>query len=231
MIEMARKFPHAEVVGIDLAPGLIWELMPPNCRVEFDDVNQPLTHFDGSFDVVHARSCSLGINDYEQFLDRMVQWLKPGGILLLVESPLRLANLAINGEDPEGQFMELFEWVEDVIEGNGSDVRAIDDLQRFVEEHPLLENKESFIMTIPVGQWGGEDVGLLMQENFTKLVHALRPVLLRAGSPPPMVDQWVTSVEEALRSPPARFVSRWAYCCATRVMGPNMAEEDEAPGG
>ncbi|KAF8329814.1 S-adenosyl-L-methionine-dependent methyltransferase [Cantharellus anzutake] len=233
MIEMARKFPHAKVVGVDLAPGLIWEMMPPNCRVEFDDINKPLRHFRGKFDVVHARSCFLGVDNYEQFLDRMVQCLKPGGIVLVVESPLRLTvpeDLAINGGNLEAQVIQMFQWAEDAIEGNGSDVRAIDNLQGLVEEHPLLENKESFVATVPVGRWGGEHIGGLMQENFVKLVHALGPVLLRAGYPAPMVDQWMASVEGALRSPWARFTSRWTYCCASRVLDAEADEDDGEEG-
>jgi hypothetical protein len=55
-IEMARKYPHCSVVGVDLAPtSLDPSLFPPNITFEIDDVNNGLAHFHESFDVVHAR--------------------------------------------------------------------------------------------------------------------------------------------------------------------------------
>ena len=37
--EMAREFPHCEVLGVDLAPvPLLPENLPENCRFEMDDV-------------------------------------------------------------------------------------------------------------------------------------------------------------------------------------------------
>jgi hypothetical protein len=45
--EMAKEFPHCEVVGVDLAPVPLEKMdLPPNCRFEIDDVNIGLAHFE-----------------------------------------------------------------------------------------------------------------------------------------------------------------------------------------
>ncbi|KAF8328397.1 uncharacterized protein EI90DRAFT_3065096 [Cantharellus anzutake] len=157
---------------------------------EFYDVNQPLDHYYGKFDVVHARSCFLGITNYLHFVDQMAQCLKPGGILLIVESPLQLTV-------PQSL-------VENTIQGNGSDIRAIDNLRGLMEWHPQLEIEESFVINIPVGSWAmaetqylgeaSEFIGGLMQENVVRLAQALRIVLLQAGHHPQWVDEWLRSI-------------------------------------
>jgi hypothetical protein len=55
-IEMAKEFPHAKVVGVDLAPiPFEPEQMPPNCQMEIDDINLGLPHFHTRWDIVHMR--------------------------------------------------------------------------------------------------------------------------------------------------------------------------------
>ncbi|KAF8306274.1 S-adenosyl-L-methionine-dependent methyltransferase [Cantharellus anzutake] len=248
VIEMGLKFPHAKVVGVDLAPGSIRDQMPTNCRFEFDDVNKPLNHLYGKFDVVHAKSCFLGIANYQHFLNEMAQCLKPGGIVLIVESPLRLmvpAMASANSVFVGNWLARMFEVVENSIQGNGLDTIAIDSLQTLMEGHPQLENEESFVVNIPVGPWtmaetqylgeASEFIGGLMQENVVRLVQALRNVLLQAGHHPRLADEWLTSVTQAITSPSARLISTWKYFCATRVADMDVhldagAEEGEEEG-
>ncbi|KAG8925848.1 hypothetical protein FRC01_009617 [Tulasnella sp. 417] len=83
-IQMARKYPHAEVVGIDLAPPLVpLESIPENCRFELDDANLSLSHYTNSFDVVHVRASDSGIKDFDTYLYNLAEILRPGGLLIL----------------------------------------------------------------------------------------------------------------------------------------------------
>jgi hypothetical protein len=53
---MAKRYPHADVVGVDLAPvPMDQSLYPSNLRFEIDDVNHGLTHFYNNFDLIHFR--------------------------------------------------------------------------------------------------------------------------------------------------------------------------------
>ena len=85
--EIAKEFPHCEVVGVDLAPVPLENTdLPPNCRFEIDDVNLGLTHFRGQFDVVHTRLIASGLKDFRKTMQDVEECLKPGGIVLWVEA-------------------------------------------------------------------------------------------------------------------------------------------------
>jgi len=59
---MARDFPHATVIGVDLAPcSLYSESAPENCHFELDNVDLGLSHYFDQFDLVHARGVGLGV--------------------------------------------------------------------------------------------------------------------------------------------------------------------------
>lgn len=82
-MDIARAFPEAEVVGIDLAPVPIDPSdTPPNCRFEIDDINLGLEHFKDSYDVVHMRMVEMGLHNFRKTIDDGHRCLKPGGIAL-----------------------------------------------------------------------------------------------------------------------------------------------------
>lgn len=83
---MARLYPRAEVIGIDLAPrpqdpGHL----PSNVRFETYDLNRGLSHLYGQFDVTHARSITGGITDPTVTFNELIMCLKPGGVALIIE--------------------------------------------------------------------------------------------------------------------------------------------------
>lgn len=60
---MAHRFPHASVVGVDLAPVPInIGLIPTNLRFEIDDITWGLDHYHDSFDLVHIRCVGCGVS-------------------------------------------------------------------------------------------------------------------------------------------------------------------------
>jgi len=84
-IEMADEFPRAEVIGIDLAP-IQPKTVPPNCTFELCDLDQRhLPYPDGHFDLIHARSMHIGIENYPRFLDEISRLLRPRGLLIIIE--------------------------------------------------------------------------------------------------------------------------------------------------
>jgi trans-aconitate methyltransferase len=88
-MDMARAFPHSEVIGVDVAPVPVDpESVPPNCQFEIDDIQLGLTHFhqpQNQFDLIHARSVAIGIKDFRRTLRDVQCCLKPGGLLIWIE--------------------------------------------------------------------------------------------------------------------------------------------------
>jgi SAM-dependent methyltransferase len=83
-VEMAREFPKAQVVGLDLVPYATNELdLPSNLKLVLGDCAQGLAYPDGHFDIVHARLIVGGIRDWKALLDEVVRITKRGGLMVL----------------------------------------------------------------------------------------------------------------------------------------------------
>ena len=64
---MASKFPHVEVIGIDLAPPTLNEHgIPDNCRFELSDVNLGLPRFYDQIDLIHMQGVSSGVSPHRR---------------------------------------------------------------------------------------------------------------------------------------------------------------------
>ncbi|PVF97732.1 S-adenosyl-L-methionine-dependent methyltransferase [Serendipita vermifera] len=87
-IEMALKFPHVEVLGIDLKP-TSKEGLPPNCSFLVHDINTGLSKFHGLYDLVHCRQSGWGFIDHHASLMESIKCLKPGGMIMFID-PLHM---------------------------------------------------------------------------------------------------------------------------------------------
>ncbi|KAI4159161.1 MAG: hypothetical protein LQ342_006808 [Letrouitia transgressa] len=77
-IEIADKFPNAQVIGTDLSPiQPAW--VPPNCQFEVDDVTMEWTFHKNSFDFIHSREMFGSIADWDEYFRQCYLHLKPGG--------------------------------------------------------------------------------------------------------------------------------------------------------
>ena len=87
---MAKKFPNADVVGIDVVPTPIaFENVPPNCEFEIDDIQLGLTHFhhpSKQFDLIHAKTISMGLRHFSKTIRDAQMCLKPGGLIIWIEA-------------------------------------------------------------------------------------------------------------------------------------------------
>jgi ubiquinone/menaquinone biosynthesis C-methylase UbiE len=86
-VEMAREFPKAHVIGVDLAPYATNDKdLPPNLELVLADCVKGLPYPDAHFDIVHARLIVGGIRDWGALLDEIVRVTNPGGLMVLAES-------------------------------------------------------------------------------------------------------------------------------------------------
>jgi SAM-dependent methyltransferase len=100
---MAKKFPHCQIVGIDLVPVSIEaESIPSNCQFEIDDVELGLQHFQNRFDLVHARLLAMGLRDFQKSMIDIHSCLKPGGIVIWMEPDQHFFTSDIHVHRPLG---------------------------------------------------------------------------------------------------------------------------------
>jgi len=81
-LDMADKYPSADVLGIDLAP-IQPEWVAPNCRFEIDDVEETWTFKKDTFDFIHARDFLFSIHDWPKLVGQCYEHTKPNGFVEL----------------------------------------------------------------------------------------------------------------------------------------------------
>ncbi|KAG8914673.1 hypothetical protein FRC00_011594 [Tulasnella sp. 408] len=95
-IEMAKEFPHADVLGIDLVqPDILSDptrRVPSNCSFQITDANKDMGAIGSGYDLVHLRCVEAGIDDSDLFFYDAARALRPGGLLLLVGADVQLVD-------------------------------------------------------------------------------------------------------------------------------------------
>ncbi|KAG8716407.1 hypothetical protein FRC11_013390 [Ceratobasidium sp. 423] len=244
-ISMALEFPHAEVVGVDLAPNTS-RPPPPNCRFEFDDVNSSMSvlfnlgmsHYHGMFDVIHARSSANGVANFKEFINDMGLCLRPGGLILIVEGDLQLFSytrepqeIAYGDGDRSKSWMArmLFEAFS-TMKGRGSHVDANVNLYNWMCQTPLFEAEDWAKVFTPIGPWERgrtavetnkiQIIGELMRQNSLAFVRALKPLLISEGYAPEVVDRFIAGTDRELSELSIHMYVQWHYAWAVRKAEP-----------
>lgn len=225
-VEMAHEFPHAEVVGVDLAPcPLQPDEVPSNCRFEVDDINLGLQHFENQFDVIHIRFVAAGIKDFRKTMEDVHNCLKPGGIVLWVEIDYDLysythgdfRHLTMASElNPDGAWLPrpAYEMVRSVIIGGSQiDVMAqLLDTEGLWNQTTLLDPDtcKAASMYLPLGPWATSKnpieaqylhyVGSLMRQDIKSGHRAVHPLLIRTGWTQEVVNKWSAEADKELDS-------------------------------
>lgn len=97
-IDMADKYPSAEVIGMDLRSVCVFAFpriettvhsdtyrsspiqpgwVPPNCRFELDDAEEDWTYHQCKFDFVHARNVAQAINNWPKLMRQIYRFVFP----------------------------------------------------------------------------------------------------------------------------------------------------------
>ncbi|KAG8860268.1 hypothetical protein FRB91_004056 [Serendipita sp. 411] len=160
-VEMAKKFPHAEVLGVDLVSPRL-ENPPRNCRFEVHDINDGLSKFYGTFDVVHARFIDSGLKDHHKFMLDAERCLKPGGVFVVICASHLLTEddtpyPPFTQANPQGSwFQRIFFVMERGLKNQGNNMDISEGI--FCEglwNHKLLDRTScrGAIFTPPIGLW------------------------------------------------------------------------------
>ncbi|KAF8544018.1 S-adenosyl-L-methionine-dependent methyltransferase [Trichophaea hybrida] len=84
-IDMADRYPAAEVIGTDLSTPVQSQWVPPNCRFEVDDAEREWTYRSDSFDFIHLRNLVQAVTDWPKLLSQAYRCTAPGKCIELAE--------------------------------------------------------------------------------------------------------------------------------------------------
>lgn len=231
-IDMAKAFPDADVVGMDLVPVKASSAPPSNCRFDVGNADTDLvkTYAAESFDLIHVRSMLHGVKDLYSFFQNVWMLLRPGGVFLAMDG--RLTTWDEERQEilykEEGQ--PGFSWFRKMIYHMLETIKArnptADVLDRITESlrdmgDDIWETVDRFDLYLPVGNFDspimspGERVGgKFFTENMSRLPDSIRPMLLSSGLTPEEVDRLTSELRKELKEPQIKqfslFMSTWA---------------------
>lgn len=232
-IQMARRYPHAEVVGIDLAPPLIpLESIPENCRFELDDANLSLSHYTNTFDLVHVRASDAGIKDFGTFLYNLAEVLRPGGLLILGSGDPQFYNenlealpLVSEGQPGFRWIQRLFVEVHSAWKGTGAILDWRRTWHRLSEENPNYEHVTTWQMKMPLGPWPQglslehKRGSILLRNNMLNLLSSFTPLFLQDGYSPETIERWKQGTEKELLEMRLHTYANWTWTICQKRRG------------
>jgi len=201
--EMARQFPQANVVGLDLTLPSAESLAvtqaqgaaPDNYAFIEGDITKGLPFTDNTFDFVHMRLVVLALpsNAWAPAIQEIKRVTKPGGWIELVDT-------SVTPRAPGSR--QWVEWAQTLARYRGIDMTAGARIGQFLREAGLHRVQE-IPLEIPIGPWGGR-VGNLMLADAMAGARALEtPVVDMAKlATKPQFDAAVAAMEHDFRTLP-----------------------------
>ncbi|KAH8805982.1 S-adenosyl-L-methionine-dependent methyltransferase [Xylogone sp. PMI_703] len=179
-IEFASRHPQAEVIGTDLSP-IQPEYVPPNCRFEVDDAEDPWT-FGQTFDFIHGRMLFAAFKNPAHVIQQAYDALAPGGYLEMEEVYFKLSS-----PDNTIKDTSFKKWNEMLVEGAavlGRDWHCTVKFKQYFIDAGFQDVVE-IRQPGPIGPWpkNPDDklIGLHWMANMLDGINAMSNISLRRG--------------------------------------------------
>ncbi|KAI0929195.1 hypothetical protein AcW1_006207 [Taiwanofungus camphoratus] len=227
-IDMAKEFPHCDIVGVDLVPPRVDGELPTNCRFEIDDANLGFAHYKNSFDVVHARAISAGIRDFPGLLQELAEVLRPGGILLLGDGDMQLYDENTRPMPLSEQGTPGFSWTHKIffaaynaMKSRGGSIDSPSMSPTWLRAIDSLTDVGWYKIFTPMGPWRYDNerektVSEICRENCLRYISGMAPLLLSEGYLPEGVDQMLRESAAELRELRVHIYTRWSFAWAVK---------------
>ncbi|KAH8110275.1 S-adenosyl-L-methionine-dependent methyltransferase [Phellopilus nigrolimitatus] len=236
-VEMAMKFPHAKVIGMDLIqsnPGYI----PPNCSFVKANATIALEKYACQFDVIQCRSVAKHVPDASALTRSIAKSLRPGGVFFFADAVTLIYDANKEPNPPVQSSETTFEdgierswfarWLLEVT-GNWT-TKALqktegDKLNILIREDSQLEylGEKAYWSPInwdgadPIENPNGAEVGKLMVLNVFDFLQASKPSLLSGGLSEKLVNTWVENVQKETLDPAKRLLMKWVVTWAEKT--------------
>ncbi|KAH8885436.1 S-adenosyl-L-methionine-dependent methyltransferase [Thozetella sp. PMI_491] len=199
-IDMADKYPSAQVTGIDLSP-IQPPWVPPNVSFLIDDAEDEWMSGDG-FDLVHVRHVSNIMKNLPKLLERAFENLKPGGWFETqdLEGVLRCDDDTMTDDFPLKQFMSK---VGQAMSLFGFDFGIVPKIGAMMEKAGYV-NVQKKVYKVPCGTWPKDRrlklIGMYQRVSVESVLGATagKP-FLALGMSQPEIEVFLVGVRKALK--------------------------------
>ncbi|RYP41462.1 hypothetical protein DL769_011562 [Monosporascus sp. CRB-8-3] len=201
-IEFASQHPQVKVLGTDLSP-IQPDYVPTNCDFVIDDATQEWS-FHQRFDYIHTRALTMGIADWDKFVDQAYNYLQPGGFLELQEFHFPLESL----DDSVKEGSALWIWgrkIRAVCATLGIDAAASHKHSDRLRQRGFQEVHMRYL-PCPLGPWAKgqrqKRLGWMSRKDIYDGIDGIsRKIFLMAGDSEEEVDALLTRCKEELMDP------------------------------
>ncbi|KIO15909.1 hypothetical protein M407DRAFT_34470 [Tulasnella calospora MUT 4182] len=230
-IDMAKAFPDADFVGMDLVPVKAGSVPPSNCHFEVGNADTDLAkmYTAESFDLIHARSMMQGIKDFSSFFQSLWRMLRPGGVLLTVDGAYtswdeerRQIEYKEEGQPGFSWFRKMCYHMFEVLKARNPSADltyCVTDCVRGVGDD-AWKKVDVFDLYFPVGMFDSPTLspserlgGKLYTENLSRIPDSVRPMLLSSSLTPEEVDRLAAEFRAELKEPKVKqffqFICTW----------------------
>lgn len=237
--DMAREFPHAKVLGIDLNPVKISTEKPPNCKFEVRDASKSFGDLAEAFDVVHVRAVENGLRNQRQSLTHFAQLLPPGGVLLLGSVGMWLYGTdkellpCVEESDPRWSALGcLYHYFQTLMINQGREVDAFRRWEGWLQTNPLYQDVTVTDVYSPVGPWKPDSDGIPWQEigdcfgkNIMIALDYTADLLIQGNYAEAVIQRLLEKAKQELRDMNPKTYLMYRYVSATRSEMPWKAED------
>ncbi|KAL7791884.1 S-adenosyl-L-methionine-dependent methyltransferase [Trichoderma ceciliae] len=178
-IAVAKMFPSAEIVGIDLSPIQPF-MVPPNVRFLIDDVEDEWMDR-GGYDLIHLRHSCVYLKDLDRLINNCYAHLKDGGWLEITDycGFIRCDDGTMPEDHPPRQVAMM---MHQALLQYGMSAYVINELQDKYKSAGF-KNIQCQVVKTPIGAWpkdpGQREIGILFRNCLHELVGALAAKPLR----------------------------------------------------
>ncbi|CEJ54314.1 hypothetical protein PMG11_00632 [Penicillium brasilianum] len=148
-MDFADEHPETEVIGIDLSP-IQPSWVPPNCRFEIDDFEQPWS-YSQPFDFIHGRELEGAIRDHDTLFQQAYQYLNPNGWL-------EISTIEVNTYSDDDTHLKATNMLESVVQLHagsrlfGKDMSSVVTWKEKMEKAGFI-NVEERVFKLPQSPW------------------------------------------------------------------------------
>ncbi|PGH23181.1 hypothetical protein AJ80_02711 [Polytolypa hystricis UAMH7299] len=179
-VAIAEQYPDAEVIATDISvfDSDSFTMAPPNLYFQLDDAEHDWS-YPHSFDFVHIRGLSGGIQDWPALYKRVFTHIRPGGAVQVSDGDLAAGLLRTLSSAPDSYLSIYLAAVRSAADVAGYP-RGLEHLQTSALAAAGFEEIRTYDIDVPVGVWPSDARGkTLGKMALIVLLESLEAVALR----------------------------------------------------
>ena len=203
--EMARLFPQAHIVGVDISATALEYTSSSAYTFCLADVLKGLPFPDRQFEYVHQRLLVAAIPaaNWPAVIHELVRITRPGGWVELLE-------IGVTIQHAGSETTRLLNWMEEKSQERGFDMRLLLRLGEMLAQKGL-EAIECHDIPVPLGEWAGH-VGAMLKADVLSAFDALKGAYCaQANMPQEHFEAMVKLVAQEWEMNHASYVFHAAY--------------------